>query len=246
MHIFLLFFLGAVLGSFVLVFVQRCMSGESITVGRSRCDFCKIKLKAVQLIPLLSFVVQRGKCTSCKRSISYWTFFVELLLGLAFVSIFFFTPQIGPTDVFIRLFLLSSLFVLFLFDAQHGVLPDLITFPTLLFTFLYMWFFGYDVPMMFGGAVIGAGIFALQYIISKGRWVGSGDIRLGAIMGVMLGIYGVLIALGIAYVAGAVVAVILLLAKRKDLGDALPFGVFLIPATVLVWYYGETIMAMLI
>ena len=245
MHIFLLFFLGAVLGSFVLVFVQRCMAGETIG-GRSRCNACKLQLKAIDLVPVLSFVLLRGKCRHCKSSISYWHFFVEVILGLFFVSVFFITPEIGPQDVFIRLFLLSSLFVLFLFDAKHGVLPDLITLPTLLFTFMYMWFSGYDVPQMLGGAVIGSGVFALQYILSKGRWGGSGDIRLGAIMGVMLGVMGVLLALGIAYVAGAIIAVILLIAKRKKMADAIPFGIFLIPATVVVWYWGERILALLL
>ncbi len=238
MHIFLLFALGAVLGSFVLVFVSRCMSGESFVKGRSRCNSCKIQLRAIELIPVLSFVLLKGRCKSCKSKISMWHFFSEVILGILFLSVFFITPQIGPDDVFIRLFLLSSLFVLFLFDAHHGVLPDLITLPTLLFTFGYMWLRGFSVPQMVGGAVIGAGVFALQYIISKGKWVGSGDIRLGAIMGVMLGVTGVVTALGIAYVVGAVVAVGLLLMKRKDLGDSLPFGVFLIPATVVVWYYG--------
>ncbi len=227
------------------MFVQRCMAGETIG-GRSRCNACKIQLKAIELVPVLSFVLLRGKCRNCKSSISNWHFFVEVILGLAFVSVFFITPEIGPQDVFIRLFLLSSLFVLFLFDAKHGVLPDLITLPTLLFTFLYMWFAGYDVPQMLGGAVIGSGFFALQYILSKGRWVGSGDIRLGAIMGVMLGLTGVLLALGIAYVAGALIAIVLLLAKRKKMADAIPFGIFLIPSTVVVWYWGERILALLL
>lgn len=245
MGIFFVFVLGAVLGSFTLVFIERVMSGKGLG-GRSRCDHCKVMLKAADMIPVLSFLFLQGACRHCKNHISRWHFVVEVLLGVGFVAGVFYVPAVGPQDVFIRLFVLSVLFCLFVFDTRYGLLPGLISIPAAVFVFFYMWLVGSMWEQMAGGAMIGAGVFALQYIISRGRWVGRGDIWLGAFSGVVLGVVGVALGIVLAYVVGAIVVGVLLLAKRKKRGDVLPMGAFLIPATVVVWYFHDHIIQLFV
>jgi prepilin signal peptidase PulO-like enzyme (type II secretory pathway) len=93
------------------------------------------------------------------------------------------------------------------------------------------------------GLAVGAGFFGAQYVISRGTWIGGGDLRLGALLGVMLGWPVVLVALFLAYVVGGFVAVILLLNKRVEAKTALPFGVFLAPAGLAALFWGEQLVA---
>lgn len=244
MSMLLFFLLGAALGSFTLVFVERVMDGSGVG-GRSRCDFCKTVLRMRDMIPVLSFLFLGGVCRHCRNHISPWHFFVEIALGGLFLGALFVAPEIGPTHVFMRMFVLSALFCLFVFDTRYGVLPDLITFPAILFVFIYQWLSGGTVIDMLGGALIGFGVFGSQYALSRGRWVGSGDMRLGALMGVLLGVNGVLLALFLAYIFGGMIAAVLMIMRKKRRGDTLPMGAFLIPATVVVWYYGNTILSWL-
>ncbi len=153
---------------------------------------------------------------------------------------------------------LSILIVLLVYDARWGLLPDSVTLPALplafvlnLFVFTspticdggaFVCFFSVPWVNMVGAALIGGGFFAFQYIISKGAWIGGGDIRLGALMGVMLGFPEVLVALFIAYIVGASVAIILLALRKKGMKSEMPFGPFLCGATAVMLLYGEQIM----
>ena len=87
--------------------------------------------------------------------------------------------------------------------------------------------------------LVGGGFFLAQFVLSKGKWIGGGDIRLGLLMGAILGWTGVLLGLFVAYMLGGVFASILLLSKKKHLGDKLPFGTFLTIATFIVLLYGD-------
>ena len=91
------------------------------------------------------------------------------------------------------------------------------------------------------GILVGAGFFLLQYLISKGKWIGGGDVLLGVLMGVILGWPNILVALMLAYILGATVGVFLLLSKKKNLQDQLAFGTFLSVVTLLVMLWGDKI-----
>lgn len=239
------FILGAVLGSFSLVFADRLVGGGG-PFGRSRCDHCKVLLRASDMIPVLSFLFLKGVCRHCTNHISPWHFWIEVFLGALFVGVVALVPELGPSDIFIRLFLLSGLFMLFVMDTRYGLLPDMLTLPIILFVFAYQWLQGVSIAVMLIAGAIGGGVFLVQWLISKGTWVGSGDIRLGVLMGIVLGVPGVLLALFIAYIVGALFAVVLLLQRKRKKTDTLPFGSFLIPATVLVWFFGETMLTWLL
>lgn len=164
----------------------------------------------------------------------------------------------GAVLEFVRLLLfLCILVVLFVYDARWGLLPDSVTLPAIpaafilnLFVFTaptaceggaFVCFFSQPWFNMLAAALIGGGFFAFQYIISKGVWIGGGDIRLGALMGVMLGLPGVLYALFIAYIVGACVAIVLLVQRKKGMKSELAFGPFLCGATAVVLLYGGQI-----
>jgi prepilin signal peptidase PulO-like enzyme (type II secretory pathway) len=94
--------------------------------------------------------------------------------------------------------------------------------------------------LLFSG-IIGGSFFLIQYLISQGKWIGGGDIRLGLLMGLALGWPNILVAIILAYFLGSLVAIYLILAKKKQWGSQLPLGVFLAPATIIVLFWGEKI-----
>jgi prepilin signal peptidase PulO-like enzyme (type II secretory pathway) len=123
------------------------------------------------------------------------------------------------------------------------LLPDKFTIPAMIVALLLNLLFAFVSPLlMLSGALILGGFFWIQYVLSKGTWVGGGDIRLGVLMGFMLGLWQGLVALFLAYVIGAIVAVILLITGKADRKTQLPFGVFLTLGTVIMLLSGEVIL----
>jgi prepilin signal peptidase PulO-like enzyme (type II secretory pathway) len=240
----LMFTLGSALGSFLLTAVDRSHRGQQWKSGRSNCESCRRQLSAWELIPILSFFLLLGRCRTCKARIAWRHLASEIALGLLFLAAYVFEPQLGPELLVSRLALLFVLFALFLSDATYGTLPDTLTIPALLL-------FGFEAALRLDwltvvfGAIVGGGFFALQYLISRGKWIGSGDIRLGALIGAVLGWPLILAVLLLSYVGGAVVVLVLLSLKRKKLTDKIAFGTFLIPASVLVMWFGKSLVTLL-
>lgn len=132
------------------------------------------------------------------------------------------------------------LVALFVYDARRGILPDFITLPAIAVvlvlngvTSAVSW-----TAMLWGAFAVG-GFFAAQFWVSRGRWIGNGDIRMGMLMGVMLGLWPAVIATFIAYLLGAGVGVVLVASGKKDRSATLPFGTFLALATIGMLVWGE-------
>ena len=135
------------------------------------------------------------------------------------------------------------LIVVFIYDLRWQLILDKVTVPAIIVAFgLNLWL-GMNWLNLLAAAGIGGGFFLAQYLISRGRWIGGGDIRLGVLMGLMLGWPQILTALILAYVSGAVVGVGLLLERKKQLSSRLPFGTFLSAATIVAMLWGEEIMS---
>ncbi len=128
---------------------------------------------------------------------------------------------------------------IFLTDALFYLIPDAITIPAITIIFTYQIFRGSDLTDLGLAALIAGGFFLLQYLASSGRWIGSGDIRIGILMGLALGVRGTLIALFLAYIGGAIIALILISLKRKDLSSKIQFGTLLTSATYFSLLYGQ-------
>jgi len=147
----------------------------------------------------------------------------------------------GALHLLRNLIFISFLIVIFVYDLRWYYILDSVTIPALIIAFLFNIFLGFGFINMILGVIIGAGFFLAQYIISSGKWIGGGDIRLGAVMGVMLGWKLVILALFLAYTIGAVVSLGLIAMKVKKFSSKIPFGTFLSLATVISLLFGEKI-----
>ncbi len=234
--------LGLCIGSFLNVLIFRWHENKSPLRGRSQCPDCHKTLRWFELIPVLSFLLQKGRCRHCQKQISWQYPLVEIATAILFVLVFF-QYSIFNIQYFINLFIICVLVVIFVYDLRFGEIPHIFTWPIV--AILLLWnLFSTDkqVGNLIAGILIGGSWFAFQYFVSRGRWIGGGDIGLGALMGAILGWPSILVALFLAYVSGAIICLPLLLLKKKALKSAIPFGVFLVPATFITLWWGQNIL----
>jgi len=239
----LLGLLGLALGSFLLTVVDRHHAGRSWVKGRSQCEHCKRQLTWWELVPLMGFIILRGRCRSCKKRIAGWHLVAELLLAGLFIAVYLAPFALGRTSLVAHLIIVSALFTLFLYDIKYGELPDQLTVPMLVLALGWVVFSGGDWVPALAAAALGGGFFLVQWLVSGGTWVGSGDSRLGALIGLLVGWPYIIAVLFIAYVGGSLIALVLLALKIKSAKDRLPMGAFLVPATLLVLWLGPWIVA---
>ncbi len=233
--------LGALLGSFTTMLIHRLHFDETgILTGRSQCPNCKKVLRFWNLIPIFSWLFQRGKCQYCHKNIAVYYPLTEitfatmfLVFGIHFYSVAELFPLLGI--VFITL-------IFFFYDVRFMEVDDRIAYPAILFIMIYA-FFREDPWVTFWiGGIAGFAFYAFQYFVSRGKWVGAGDMRLGAFMGLCLGWKVFFLALFFAYILGLLFAIPLLLMQRVNKKTALPMGAFLMPSLLYFLYSGETLL----
>ncbi|MBD3360759.1 hypothetical protein GF366_03080, partial [Candidatus Peregrinibacteria bacterium] len=225
------FILGAFIGSFLSVIIYRVHEKKKgILLSRSICPECGKKLKFRHLIPIFSWIFLQGKCAYCGKKISSHYLMLELITGLLFLASFLTwnfleaVPSIvDPTvihysvnwkifEIFIfYLIELTLLIGIFFYDLLYREIPDRLSIPAIAVAIAGGLIFGIVSPlnMLIGGGGIFL-FFLLQFLLSGGKWIGGGDLRLGALTGILLGWKLGLIALIIAYVLGAIISLILL------------------------------------
>lgn len=251
---YILFFIfGMVVGSFLNVVIIRLKTKESIFGRRSHCPFCKKKLNWYELIPVISFILQKAKCLKCKRKISWQYPAVELATGFAFMLILNYQLPIYNLQSFIStIFLLiisCFLIVIFVYDLKHYLVPDEIIYPAIALTFLYQLFrvlyFAnwnlFDFWRLLLSALVGGAFFLIIVVISKGKWMGVGDVKIGILMGLLLGLSYLFTALFLAFLSGAIISGFLLAMKKKGLKSEIPFGPFLTGATFITLLWGDVL-----
>jgi len=230
-----IFLLGLCLGSFLNCVIYRLESEKSLN-GRSFCPRCKHKLSWQDLFPVFSFLFLKGKCRYCREKISIQYPLVEFITGLIFLVIFW---KFGIKDLFalcLTLYVSCSLIAIFIYDLKHYLIPDKILFPAIVITFLYRLLANFSLmPNYIIAVLVSAGFFLFIFLISKGRWMGFGDVKLAVLMGLLLGLPNVLVALFLAFLFGAIIGVILMAFGKKSAGwrmkSEMPFGPFLITGT---------------
>jgi leader peptidase (prepilin peptidase) / N-methyltransferase len=235
--------LGLCVGSFLGVVVFRTRSGRSgMFFGRSECATCFHPLGAKDLIPLLSFLLWRGRCRYCRRPISFIYPLIELLTGFLFL-LFYFVFGLSYSLLY-WLPLLCGLVLIAVYDALFLEIPDRFSVPLILLTVFteVLWSFPFSLYEGMLGLLIPVGFLGGQWLVSKGRWIGSGDIRLALLMGLLLGWKLVLVALFISYITGALVSLFLLRQRKAGLQTAVPFGVFLVLGTVFSVLWGQHVL----
>ena len=238
------FCLGLIFGSFTNALVWRGVRGKSIARGRSQCVHCDRQLRWFENIPLASFIFLRGRCATCHTPIPWQYPLIELGGGCLYATIAVFSggyfSVAGP--VVRDIFFISIGLIIFASDAQYQIIFSSVAWVgALLGLILNLFFPGPTLLMMALGALVGGGFFGLQYIISHGRWIGGGDVRLGVMLGIWLGWRELLVALFIAYMLGAAIGVALLATGRRQRTSQIAFGTFLIIGAGIAHWYGEPI-----
>lgn len=243
MTFFFLFILGICVGSFVNVLIDRLPDARPFVRSRSICQNCKKELLWFDLIPLLSFIKLTGKCRHCGSKIPARIFFVELLMGILFVFLYWYYLTVAlPLPALVVLLTITPLFVaLFFADLEFGVLPDKLIIVIMLVLFLYYFLFDFSifVPQVLSGLVIFV-FFFLLFIVTRGRGMGFGDVKLAFVLGLFLGLKLSIVALYLAFLTGAAVSLILVLwGKKKLQGSTIPFGPFLVGSTLFSALFGD-------
>ncbi|MBD8038241.1 prepilin peptidase [Solibacillus sp. A46] len=233
---------GLVFGSFYNVVGLRVPKKESIVTPPSHCVNCNRRLRAFELIPVLSWVFLRGKCRTCGVKVSPIYAFTELITGLLFA---FATWQLGITwELAVALLFISLLVIINVSDIAYMLIPDKI----LLF-FLPLLIVGRILSPLdpwwdsIVGAVLGFSLLLLIAIISKGG-MGGGDIKLFLLIGLVLGTYNTLLTLFLASIIGTIVGIIILKVQGKGRKTPVPFGPSIALAAIIVYFYGEQIIDM--
>lgn len=248
--------LGLVVGSFLNVVVYSYNTGHTI-LGRSRCFSCRKKLAWYELIPVFSFVAQKGRCRACGSHISWQYPAVEILTGIVFVLIggHYLIPEIYSFFAFwqfiFRACIFSLLIVIAVYDLRHKIIPEKIVYPFIVLALLSHVL----LPLKLGAneffsllnALLAGGVLFLFFWglwrYSDGRWMGFGDAKLSLGIGFLLGFPEGLLAVASAFVIGAVVGLILIGFKKISwlwptgrcitIKSEIPFAPFLVLGTLL-------------
>jgi len=240
---------GACIGSFLNVCIFRLPRGESLVWPGSRCTSCDRGLSWFENLPVLSWVVLRGRCRTCQAPVS-WTYpIVEILTALTLVSAY---ELYGLTLLGgVRALFACALIVLFVTDLQHKILPNVITVPGIAVGVLCSFFLppGWRDSLL--GILVGGGtLFAIgetYYRLRGQEGLGMGDVKLLGMIGAFLGWKLVLLTLVLASFAGSLVGGALIVSGRGDMKYALPFGTFLAVGALVAaiwgtpivdWYFG--------
>jgi len=256
----LLFLFGTCLGSFLNVLIDRLPEGRSI-LGRSSCDSCHTPLPWFDLIPIVSFLWLGGRCRRCGARISARIPIVELLTGVGFVCLFWLGPGLhelvtGPQGTLLLIqytvycILFSAFVVLFFTDLEYGILPDKIVFPAV--AVALGWRILWDGPVkdlvldngLLTALLSGLGLalfFVLLITVTRGRGMGWGDVKLGFLLGLVLGWPQTLVAAFLSFLLGGSVSAMLVLGGRRNIKDSVPFGPFLIVAVGVAAIWGNVI-----
>jgi len=241
---FFVFLFGLIVGSFLNCIIYRLETQGNFLKGRSFCPHCKHILSWQDLIPIFSFIFLKGKCRYCQKKISWQYPLVEIATGTIFLLIFsfYFIPTLFQFITTLYLFIVSSfLITIFVYDLKHYIIPDKIIYLAiaiaLIFNLLksdFQWKSDFLIS-----AFAASLFFLLIVLVSRGRWMGVGDIKLAFLMGLVLGWPGILVALLSAFYIGAIFGLGLMALGKKKLKSEVPFAPFLVTGTFLALFWGE-------
>lgn len=266
------FIFGSVIGSFLNCLIWRLHKGESI-MGRSYCPKCKHQIAWYDNVPILSFIILGGKCRYCGKKISWQYPVVELVTGILFVVslvanlsqvVFAEFPNFQfpisnfqiisnfqnsiLTSHFLLLtcrdwFLIAVMIIIFIYDLRWYLILDIVTLPACLVVFILNLFIGFTWQNLLISGIIGSSFFLIQFLISRGKWIGGGDVRLGLLVGFALGWPNVILAIFLAYIIGSLVGIGLIVAGQKKWSSKLPLGTFIALSTVIILFFGKYILS---
>ena len=240
----LILILGLCIGSFLYVCIYRIPREESIAFPPSHCTSCGYELKAVDLIPVISYLFLKGKCRKCGEKISIKYPLVELLNGVLYLLIFL---KFGLSLSFVFYSLLTSLLIVISYidlDSKYIYSSTTILGVVLAAIYIVVGLYTKDISIsnnVLGGA-IGYGIIYLIVVITKG--MGQGDAEVAGVCGLFIGIKGILVCLFIAVVLGGLVAAIILIFKLKEKKSEIAFSPYISIGSIVYILLGKEILSL--
>jgi leader peptidase (prepilin peptidase)/N-methyltransferase len=239
---------GAAVGSFLNVLIFRIPEGQSIVLPSSHCPKCGHAIRVHDNIPIISYLILRGKCRDCHEKISVQYPVVEAVTALMSLLLLL---KFGLSFKYLSSFIFTcALIVITFIDLRHQIIPDVISLPGIpVFFFLAVFFMNLTVWESLLGILIGGGcLFAIAFlyeIITKREGMGGGDIKLLAMLGAFLGWKSLFFILFVSSLLGAIVGVSAMIIKGQDMKYAVPFGPFLSIAAVAYLFVGADLMKFL-
>ena len=224
---------GLLLGSFLSVLLGRWPQWRGAAAGRSECAQCRHELAWYDLVPLVSWVTLRGKCRYCSAPISVLYPVLELTMATV-LGIYAFRYGITSVWFAVDYLALFAFVSLFFFDMKHGVLPDAVLAPIAVIIGARL--LAHQPDMLVGNLTTGAvmaGLLGALYLLSRGQWLGLGDVKLAFVVGLLFGYPTAVSVTFIAVWVGALFGIALMLAKRANMKTALPFGSFWVASAVI-------------
>lgn len=277
----LTFIIGAFFGSFLKLVADRSLTNESIIFPGSKCEFCKKHLKPSNLIPIISFVVQKARCSYCKKKLSYTYPLAEILTGISFLSLVLFFDIFNNLNPYNLSFLIYTLIIfcfyiiMTLTDLKSYIIPNKIVYSAIFVSFVFLTIFMiYDIFSIFvninqselGKYLLDAGYFKIKatqilisyginiissiiialffiflIVITKGKGMGGGDVKLAFLIGLFNTFPYNIIAIFLGFIFGSVISIFLIVLKIKKIKDIIPFGPFLILGSLIALFYGPKI-----
>jgi leader peptidase (prepilin peptidase)/N-methyltransferase len=257
-YVVIFFLFGSAIGSFINVVADRLPRGQSIVAPGSYCVECKHNLAPKDLVPLFSYLWLRGRCRYCGAAVPIRLFLIELTTAILFVFLYYYYGI--SWELAIAIFSSGIFISLLIIDLEHGILPNIIIVVGIAVVIIYIvigTILGYEPEFISNigfnlwivDAVVGSGIgFILLFLVAlifRGG-MGWGDVKLSALLGLIVGFPLIFIALWLAIIFGGVIAGILLLTRVKSRKDSIPFGPFLAVAGIVTVLWGKHILLWLI
>jgi len=243
-EIIIILLFGLAWGSFLNVVIFRLPLGMSLLKPPSSCPQCKKKIKFYYNIPFFSYLLLRGKCRTCGTKIPFSYFLVEILTPLSFLLIY--QKHSLSFFFFASCLFASAMIVLEFIDFYRQILPDEITLSCIVLALVYAPFRSdLNLTQALIGAVVGAGfllfVYGAYYLFRKKEGLGMGDVTMMMLIGAYLGWQLTFFTLILASFVGAIVGILFILFRKKDLQYSLPFGTFLAPAAYFAMIWGKSI-----
>lgn len=259
----ILFILGIAIGSFLNVVIDRLPEGQDIVFRKSHCDYCKRTLRWYELVPIISWLILRGRSRCCHRTLSFQYPLVETITGVGFVVMYQATIPVLSSIHFISLIssivllassyiVFCSLLVIFATDLKHEIIPLPLLLTGCIGAVIRLLIlesnslqsglqvlnivYVYIIPSF----ICAAGFFLLWFS-TKGRAMGDGDMLLVFLLGLVTGYPLIILTLYIAFLTGAIIGIMLILVRKKTLKSHISFGPFLILATLITLVAGNKI-----
>lgn len=251
---FLIFILGACLGSFSNVCIYRLPKNKQIVSGRSFCPRCKKKINWFDNLPLISFLILNGKCRKCKKVISLRYFIVEIATGIIFLLIYL---NYNDLSTIIFLSVLSLIYIIIFFiDLENFIIPDSLNFSVMAIALFKNFLPNFNTSFIheinqsiIGGMVGYLSIWLIIYlykVIKKIDGMGLGDAKLMAGIGLLFGWQSIPFVLFVSSILGLIFVVPSLIKKEKTMRTEIPFGPFIILACLIYFAQGDLLYSLIL